>query len=46
MKYIKQLDSLRAIAVLLVIINHWIPETHIINRIVPTGAIGLIYSLF
>jgi peptidoglycan/LPS O-acetylase OafA/YrhL len=41
MKYIKQLDSLRAIAVLLVIINHWIPEKHIINRIIPTGAIGV-----
>jgi peptidoglycan/LPS O-acetylase OafA/YrhL len=41
MKYIKQLDSLRAIAVLLVIISHWIPEKHIINRIIPTGAIGV-----
>jgi len=28
MKYIKQLDSLRGIAVLLVIITHWFPEGH------------------
>jgi peptidoglycan/LPS O-acetylase OafA/YrhL len=31
MKYIKQLDSLRAIAVLLVIITHWFPEGHPLN---------------
>lgn len=41
MKYIKQLDSLRAIAVLLVIISHWLPETNIVNRYVPNGAIGV-----
>jgi len=40
MKYIKQLDSLRAIAVILVIISHWIPATNVINRI-PNGAIGV-----
>ncbi|HRD58278.1 MAG TPA: acyltransferase [Ferruginibacter sp.] len=40
MKYIKQLDSLRAIAVILVIISHWIPTTNLINRI-PNGAIGV-----
>ena len=40
MKYIKQLDSLRAIAVILVIISHWIPRTHVINRI-PIGSIGV-----
>lgn len=28
MQYIKQLDSLRAIAVILVIITHWFPEGH------------------
>ncbi|HET7898547.1 MAG TPA: acyltransferase, partial [Flavisolibacter sp.] len=31
MKYIKQLDSLRAIAVILVIITHWFPEGHPLN---------------
>ncbi|MGB4773709.1 MAG: acyltransferase [Daejeonella sp.] len=40
MKYIKQLDGLRAIAVILVIISHWIPTTNLINRI-PNGAIGV-----
>lgn len=40
MKYIKQLDSLRAIAVVLVIISHWIPANYMINRI-PNGAIGV-----
>jgi len=40
MKYIKQLDSLRAIAVIMVIISHWISSTSIINRI-PNGSIGV-----
>ena len=40
MKYIKQLDSLRAIAVIFVIIRHWVPKNNIIN-ILPTGAIGV-----
>lgn len=40
MKYIKQLDSLRAIAVLLVIISHWIPSSNVINSI-PNGPIGV-----
>lgn len=31
MHYIKQLDSVRAIAVILVIITHWVPETHALN---------------
>jgi len=31
MTYIKPLDSLRAIAVILVIIAHWFPETHTLN---------------
>lgn len=38
MKYIKQLDSLRAVAVILVIISHWIPIT---NFLIPIGAIGV-----
>lgn len=41
MKYIKQLDSLRAIAVLLVIIRHWVPLTNIVNRALPLGTIGV-----
>lgn len=32
MKYIKQLDSIRAIAVLLVILTHWFPEGHPLNK--------------
>ncbi|MDX1761971.1 MAG: acyltransferase [Christiangramia sp.] len=40
MKYIKQLDSLRAIAVLLVIISHWLPKSHLLNSI-PLGVIGV-----
>ncbi len=40
MTYIKQLDSLRAIAVILVIINHWLPASHFFNKI-PNGAIGV-----
>jgi peptidoglycan/LPS O-acetylase OafA/YrhL len=39
MEYIKQLDSLRGIAVLMVIVHHWIPES-IIN-IIPNGIIGV-----
>ena len=31
MRYVKQLDSLRAIAVLLVIITHWFPENNKLN---------------
>lgn len=40
MKYIKQLDSVRAIAVLLVILSHWIPKANLDNRI-PYGEIGV-----
>ena len=39
MKYIKQLDSLRAIAVILVMINHWITYRFINN--IPTGNMGV-----
>ena len=39
MKYVKQLDSLRAIAVILVMINHWITYRFINN--IPTGKIGV-----
>tara|TARA_B110000977_G_C10972516_1_gene452872 strand:+ start:38 stop:1132 length:1095 start_codon:yes stop_codon:yes gene_type:complete len=40
MKYIKQLDSLRAIAVILVIISHWFSKSHILNHF-PNGTIGV-----
>lgn len=40
MQYIKQLDSVRAIAVILVIISHWLPNQNILNRI-PNGQIGV-----
>lgn len=40
MQYIKQLDGLRAIAVIFVIISHWFPEYHILNHL-PNGAIGV-----
>lgn len=40
MKYIKQLDSFRAIAVTLVIISHWLPKNHFLN-ILPNGDIGV-----
>ncbi len=40
MGYIKQLDSLRAIAVILVIISHWINSQWLIN-IIPNGPIGV-----
>lgn len=38
MGYIKQLDSLRAIAVILVIVSHWVPVKYLI---LPTGSIGV-----
>jgi peptidoglycan/LPS O-acetylase OafA/YrhL len=43
MKYIKQLDSLRAIAVILVIISHWLPKGYFINQITNNklGAFGV-----
>jgi peptidoglycan/LPS O-acetylase OafA/YrhL len=40
MKYLKELDSLRAIAVLLVITSHWILP-YLPVRYVPNGAIGV-----
>ncbi|MET0463962.1 MAG: acyltransferase [Chitinophagaceae bacterium] len=40
MRYIPQLDSLRAIAVLLVMISHWIPEKLLLNRL-PNGRLGV-----
>ena len=40
MHYIKQLDSIRAIAVLLVIISHWISKDFFINWL-PNGLLGV-----
>ncbi|MFA6085566.1 acyltransferase family protein [Mucilaginibacter sp.] len=40
MKYIKQLDTIRAFSVLLVVITHWIPSTHPIHKI-PLGYVGV-----
>ncbi|GGG28063.1 acyltransferase [Dokdonia pacifica] len=40
MQYIKQLDSIRAVAVLLVIVSHWLPKQNILNSI-PNGQIGV-----
>jgi peptidoglycan/LPS O-acetylase OafA/YrhL len=39
MKYLKQLDSLRAFAVVLVIISHWVPGHIFLNRIF-LGSLG------
>lgn len=39
--YYKQLDSLRAIAVLLVIISHWFSENHFLNRYSNNGVLGV-----
>lgn len=43
MKYIKQLDSIRAIAVIFVIISHWLPKTYWINQVTlnTNGAFGV-----
>jgi peptidoglycan/LPS O-acetylase OafA/YrhL len=40
MKYFKQLDSVRALAVILVMLSHWIPKDNLINKI-PNGSIGV-----
>jgi peptidoglycan/LPS O-acetylase OafA/YrhL len=40
-KYFPALDSLRAIAVLLVIISHWFPLNNFLNRYSYNGIIGV-----
>tara|TARA_R110002051_G_scaffold57789_1_gene106747 strand:- start:2114 stop:2905 length:792 start_codon:yes stop_codon:yes gene_type:complete len=40
MQYIKQLDSIRGIAVGLVILSHWLPKQHFLNTL-PNGQIGV-----
>lgn len=39
MNYIKQLDSIRAFAVIMVIISHWVPKNY--TRIQPLGSVGV-----
>lgn len=39
--YVKEFDAIRALAVLLVIIHHWVPEDHILNAYLPNGLIGV-----
>lgn len=41
MKYYKQLDSLRGIAVLLVLLAHYLSQQHVVNRLLPNGFIGV-----
>jgi peptidoglycan/LPS O-acetylase OafA/YrhL len=40
-EYFSQLDSLRAIAVLMVIISHWFSKEHFLNRYTSNGVIGV-----
>ena len=40
-EYFSQLDSLRAIAVLMVIISHWFSNEHFLNRYTANGVIGV-----
>lgn len=40
-QYFPQLDSLRAIAVLLVIISHWFSSEHFLNRFTTNGILGV-----
>jgi len=39
--YMPQLDTLRAMAVLLVIIAHWLPMENVLNRYFPNGICGV-----
>ena len=41
MKYIKELDSVRAIAIFVVIVHHWVSPDNLINRILH-GPIGVV----
>lgn len=43
MRYIQQLDALRAGAVLLVVFSHWFPQSFFLNQIFPesNGAVGV-----
>ena len=39
--YMPQLDTLRAFAVILVIISHWFAKKHFLNRFTPNGTLGV-----
>ncbi len=39
--YFSQLDTLRAIAVILVIVSHWFNHDHFFNRYLPNGVLGV-----
>lgn len=41
LSYLPQLDALRALAVLLVIISHWFPKDHLLNIYTPNGFLGV-----
>lgn len=40
-QYFRQLDTLRAFAVLLVIISHWFSTTSFLNKLAPNGILGV-----
>lgn len=40
--YYPGLDTLRAIAILLVIVGHWLPYDHIANSFMPNGPLGVV----
>ena len=39
--YLPQLDNIRGIAVILVIVSHWLTGDHFINRFISNGAVGV-----
>ena len=41
LSYMPQLDSLRAFAVILVIISHWFGENNFLNKYLPNGILGV-----
>ena len=41
LEYFSQLDSLRAIAVIMVIISHWFSNEHFLNRFTANGVNGV-----
>ncbi|MBS1778701.1 MAG: acyltransferase [Bacteroidetes bacterium] len=46
MKYIKQLDTLRAIAIIFVLMAHWLPKTNIIQRVTKDSIGGFGVHIF
>lgn len=39
--YMPQLDTLRAVAVLMVVVSHWFSKENLLNRYLPNGTIGV-----